>query len=91
MCVLFTATYPQRTRALVLVGCYAKRIRSDDYPWAPELEERMRQIELTERTWGSPELYRDLAPSMVGDVAFEAWMGRFWRQSASPRAAGALL
>ena len=48
MCVLFSATYPERTSALVLVGCYAKRLRSDDYPWAPAREERMRDIEETE-------------------------------------------
>ena len=35
MSALFAATYPQRTRALVLYGSYAKRVRSDDYPWAP--------------------------------------------------------
>ncbi|HJS27705.1 MAG TPA: adenylate/guanylate cyclase domain-containing protein [Actinomycetota bacterium] len=91
MSVLFSATYPQRTRALVLVGCYAKRIRSDDYPWAPTHDERMRDIEVTEQTWGSPDRIRDLAPSKVGDEAFQRWVGRYWRQSASPRAAGALL
>ena len=40
MCVLFAATYPARTRALVLYGTYAKRLRSDDYPWAPTEEDR---------------------------------------------------
>ena len=28
MCVLFTATYPERTTALILVWSYAKRLRS---------------------------------------------------------------
>ncbi len=91
MCVLFAATYPERTRALVLVGCYAKRLRSDDYPWAPTYEDRMREIEETERTWGEPERFHRLAPSKVGDEPFERWMVRYWRQSASPRAAAALL
>ena len=93
MCVLFTATYPERTAALVLVGCYAKRIRSDDYPWAPTLEERMAQIEETERTWGAPDPASELglAPSKGGDAAFERWLGRYWRQSASPKAAAVLL
>ena len=36
MCILFAASFPERTSALVLVGCYAKRARSDDYPWAPD-------------------------------------------------------
>ena len=91
MCVLFTATYPERTTALILVGCYAKRIRSDDYPWAPTVEERAQQIEETEATWGSPEAFRELAPSKVKDQAFQRWIGRYLRQSASPKAAAALL
>src|SRR5512133_1205632 len=41
MSVLFAATYPERSRALVLVGAFAKRLRTDDYPWAPSLEERL--------------------------------------------------
>jgi class 3 adenylate cyclase len=93
MCVLFTATYPERTIALVLVGCYAKRIRSDDYPWAPSFEERMQEIAETERTWGSltPATEVGLAPSKAGDQAFARWLGRYWRLSASPKAASALL
>ena len=91
MCVLFSATYPDRTTALVLVGCYAKRIRSDDYPWAPTVEDRAREIEQTEATWGSPEAFRELAPSKANDEAFERWVGRYLRQSASPKAAAALL
>jgi pimeloyl-ACP methyl ester carboxylesterase len=91
MCTLFAATYPERTRALVLVGCYAKRIRSEDYPWAPSYEERMDEIAETERTWGSTERIEKLAPSKVDDGAFQEWTGRYWRQSASPKAAAALL
>ena len=91
MCVLFSATYPDRTTALVLVGCYAKRIRSDDYPWAPAPEDREREIEDTERRWGSLEFFRPLAPSKAGDEVFERWVGRYFRQSASPKAAAALL
>ena len=91
MCVLFTATYPDRTAALVLVGCYAKRIRSDDYPWAPAPDDRDREIEETETRWGSPDMLRALAPSKANDEAFERWVGRYLRQSASPKAAAALL
>jgi class 3 adenylate cyclase len=91
MCVLFSATYPDRTNALVLVGCYAKRIRSDDYPWAPAPEDREREIEETETRWGSPDMLRELVPSKANDEAFERWVGRYLRQSASPKAAVALL
>jgi pimeloyl-ACP methyl ester carboxylesterase len=91
MCILFTATYPERTTALLLVGSYAKRIRSEDYPWAPTVEQRTREIEQTEATWGSPEAFRALAPSKTKDQAFQRWIGRYLRQSASPKAAAALL
>ena len=91
MCVLFSATYPDRTTALVLVGCYAKRIRSEDYPWAPAARDREHEIEETEARWGSPDMLRALAPSKANDEAFERWVGRYLRQSASPKAAAALL
>ena len=45
MSVLFAATYPERTRALVTVAIYAKRLWSADYPWAPTPEARAAEIE----------------------------------------------
>ena len=44
MSVLFAATYPERTTALALYGVFAKRIKSEDYPWAPAPEDRKREI-----------------------------------------------
>ena len=40
MCALFAATYPEKAEALVMIGSYAKRVRSDDYPWGTTREER---------------------------------------------------
>ena len=36
MCALFAATHPDRTRALIMYGAYAKGIADEDYPWAPQ-------------------------------------------------------
>jgi pimeloyl-ACP methyl ester carboxylesterase len=91
MCILFSATFPARTSAMVLVGCYAKRSRTDDYPWAPDPVEREREIAETERTWGRADLTPTLAPSLAGDRAFRDWLSRYLRLSASPRAAAAVL
>jgi class 3 adenylate cyclase len=91
MCILFSATFPERTSALVLVGSYAKRSRSEDYPWAPDPSEREREIEETERTWGRLDPTPALAPSLVDDRAFRDWLSRYLRFSASPRAAAAVL
>src|SRR4029453_3858983 len=49
---LFAAAHPSRTAALVLFGCFAKRLRSPDYPWAPTAEERAQEYIEIERTWG---------------------------------------
>src|SRR5919202_80476 len=43
LAVLYAATYPERTRALVTTGMFAARIWSPDYPWAPKPEERERR------------------------------------------------
>lgn len=91
MCIVFSASFPERTSALVLVGCYAKRSRTDDYPWAPDSEDREREIQETERTWGRVDFASTLAPSVAHDEAFRRWFQRYLRLSASPRAAAALL
>jgi pimeloyl-ACP methyl ester carboxylesterase len=89
MSVLFAATYPERTRALVALAIYAKRIWSLDYPWAPTPEARAAEIESIERTWGSGMDISDLAPS--ADEAFKRRLVAYFRRSASPGAAVALL
>jgi pimeloyl-ACP methyl ester carboxylesterase len=45
MPMLFAATYPQRTVALVTYSCFVKRVWSPDYPWAPTPEAREREYE----------------------------------------------
>jgi pimeloyl-ACP methyl ester carboxylesterase len=69
MSVLFAATYPERVRALVLAGAYAKRLWSPDYPWAPTQEQRERENELLEREWAGEMDVASLAPSAVDDPA----------------------
>ncbi len=89
MSVLFAATYPERTQALVALAIYAKRIWSEDYPWAPTPEIRAAEIESIERTWGGQMDISDLAPS--ADDAFKQRAIAYLRRSASPGAAVALL
>lgn len=91
MSALFAATYPERTLGLVLYGTYMKRIRSDDYPWAPTREERLQAIEMVEQTWGKSLDVEYFAPSVVGDTEFVNWLTSYWRRSASPRSAAELL
>jgi len=92
MCILFAATYPEKTEGLILVGSYAKRIYSEDYPWAPHLSDRALEMEETERTWGDPDALPSwLAPSRMGDEAFRIATARHFRLGSSPKAAAHLL
>jgi class 3 adenylate cyclase len=88
MSVLFAATYPERTSALVTFGVYAKRVWSEDYPWAPRPEARAREIESVEREWARLDVMA-IAPSASPDE--RARLARLLRRSASPGAAAALL
>jgi class 3 adenylate cyclase len=87
MSVLFAATYPERTIALVTFGIFAKRIWSEDYPWAPTPEEREAWYAELEREWGGPAELGTLAPSRAADERFAAWWATYLRLGASPTAA----
>jgi class 3 adenylate cyclase len=91
LCVLFAATYPERTAALVTFGIFAKRIWSPDYPWAPTPEARQREFELVEREWGRDMDLATLAPTVASDEGFKQRLATYFRRSASPGAAVSLL
>ena len=83
---LFAATYPDRCRALVLYGTFA-RFAS----WVPTAERLQAMLDYIDRDWGSGAISRRFAPSRQDDPAFQQWMGRFERLGASPAAAMALM
>ena len=91
MSMLFAATYPERTIALVLYGTVADfTARSPDYK-----EDPAEYLTRTEQTWGSLEFARDQiagwgAPGHESDDRLVAWLASYMRKSASPSAAVAL-
>jgi pimeloyl-ACP methyl ester carboxylesterase len=94
MCVLFAATYPDRTTALITLGSFAKRRDpDDDYPWAPTAENRDESAADVERNWGHlrPQDVEYYAPSRVGEEQFVRALERYLRRGASPGAAAALV
>jgi class 3 adenylate cyclase len=91
LAVLYAATHPERTLTLVTTGIFASRIRSEDYPWAPTLEERERYIADVEANWGTDADVERLAPSASQNEAFAKRLATYFRRSASPGAAAALL
>ena len=90
MCSLFAATYPEKTLGLVMIGTYAKRIRDDEYPWAPTSAERQHFFEELRQHWGGPVGLEERAPSVANDPEFREWWATYLRMGASPGAALAL-
>jgi len=89
-CCQFAASYPERTRALVLFGAYAKGLRARDYPWGRTREQLHRFLERIEREWGGPVGIEDRAPSRATDARFRQWWSTFLRRAAPPTPAAAL-
>ena len=82
--MLFAATYPGRTAALLLSGCFAKGVWSEDYPWAKTKERTEEELVQIERDWGSPADLSNAAPSLANDEFERDWFASYLRNSASP-------
>jgi class 3 adenylate cyclase len=91
MGVLFAATYPERTTALVVVNGYARMTRTPDYPWGRTTAEIREYVTRVQKRWGSGGTMEFLAPSLLeGDEETRRAFGRYERQWASPGAYTAL-
>lgn len=87
MSVLFSATYPDRTSALILYGSIAKGSWAPDYPWAMELGEEMEAwLEDWRKEWGGPIGIEYWAPSVADDQVTRQWWAKYLRLGASPSA-----
>ena len=87
MCILFAATYPERTEALILFGSFAKGLWAPDYPWAVKREELDQELAAVGRDWGGPFDLSAGAPSLADDEEAREWFAAYLRNSASPKAA----
>jgi pimeloyl-ACP methyl ester carboxylesterase len=87
MSLMLAATYPERTSALVLFGCFAS-MRAE--PWVLSQERFDQFLGALDAHWGEGVLVGINAPSMRKNKAFVQWFGRLERASASPGAIQAL-
>jgi class 3 adenylate cyclase len=90
MAILFAATYPKRTRALVLSGSFARFTRASDYARGRSAEEWMEQATLVEQFWGTGQVLAAFDPD-ASDPARLELLARYERNAATPRAAAGLL
>jgi class 3 adenylate cyclase len=85
MAMLFAATRPERTSALVLVNCSAKWAAADDYPIGIPLEVAQAIVAQIDQLWGTEALVGMWAASRAGDERFRRWSTKYQRAMASPR------
>jgi pimeloyl-ACP methyl ester carboxylesterase/class 3 adenylate cyclase len=89
--LLFAATYPERTSAVVAYGTFAGGgDTGPTYPWAPN-PGQAEWLEDIERHWGRGVLFLDeFAGSLQDDTHYREWFAKLERLSASPGAAVAI-
>ena len=91
--ILFAATYPERTQALVLCGAEVKEDITEDWPWGESTrEDHARGMARVPELWGSGAgMIGYVWPSAAEDEQLHAWMGRLQVEAATPRVAVAFM
>jgi class 3 adenylate cyclase len=88
--MLYAATRPERTRALILLNSFAAVARSEDYDAGIAPEEYERYTGWVERVWGTGRFLRATQPDVPVDDALLRDLARGERQSMAPSVVGAL-
>ena len=90
--MLFAATYPERTAALVLFGSFARWPAEDYFPqYLPLLDHFIQQLDVIIDHWGEGGMVDVFAPDYADDPAIRNEFGLFERLATSPGMAAALL
>jgi pimeloyl-ACP methyl ester carboxylesterase len=96
MSILFAATYPERTHALLLCGAEVREETDADWPWGESTREEFEvAMDTLSERWGRPEwaarALEAFIPSAAGDPGFRQWWTRALTDAASPGAAMAFM
>jgi pimeloyl-ACP methyl ester carboxylesterase len=91
MSILFAATYPERTAALVVRSCSPRTMWAPDFPWGRREETYQREVDQALRVFGERAEAREAvrALGMQSEDQVEAFID-YIRYSASPGMLGAL-
>ena len=92
--IVFAATYPERTTALILLGTTCCGLPKLDYPWPWTEEQWEAYARDVEEGWGDPsyveKFVRWLEPTLVLDDATIKTFTTYFRVAASPGAVAAM-
>jgi class 3 adenylate cyclase/pimeloyl-ACP methyl ester carboxylesterase len=88
MACLFAATYPHRTRSLLIWGAQARWTQSDDHPWGQTPEEHEDMMRMLRDEWPSLEYITGPGAGIGKDADPDhlARMVRYMRAAANPAA-----
>jgi pimeloyl-ACP methyl ester carboxylesterase len=86
MAMLFAATHPERTKALILYAPVAKTVSTPDFPHGKSAEEQAMFFARFLVETGTGKNLELQGPSVAADERFVEWWARFERLVASPSA-----
>jgi pimeloyl-ACP methyl ester carboxylesterase/DNA-binding CsgD family transcriptional regulator len=89
--LLFAAEHPERVRALILYGSWARRLAGPDYPYGPSAEELEEVIRGMDRAWATGQWWNGGRSSELDDDRHRDWWARYLRMAASPAMAQQVL
>ena len=76
LALLFAATYPERTSAVVAHASHPASLRDEDFPWGSSPAERDRLlVSLQDGSFDPTEMMLRMAPHEMADPSFRQW----WR------------
>lgn len=78
--VVFAATFPERTRALILFGGVARFLRAPDYPFRPSYDFMMKVF----MPWGSGKSVERLVQTQAANPTFRELWAKLERLCVSP-------
>jgi pimeloyl-ACP methyl ester carboxylesterase/class 3 adenylate cyclase len=92
MSMLFAATYPDRTRALLLIGAEVKEEKTDDWPWGEGTKEEFDAwVAVLPERWGHALALDRFFPDDPDPEATRRWFARLQTSSMTPRDAIAFM
>ncbi|MEX0313680.1 MAG: alpha/beta fold hydrolase [Allomuricauda sp.] len=87
LAIFLAAKFPQMVGKLVLIGSFAKWVKTEDYPIGLTKEEHDQILKFIFSSWGKPVGLGLMAPSVKNDSNAQEQWARFLRRSASPNTA----
>src|SRR5215218_4801383 len=85
MALLFAATYPERTRAVVTFAAHPASLRDEDFPWGSSQEQHQALLESIRH--GPPDPVASmtrLTPGVAADPSFLEWWRMFHLSAVTP-------